>query len=224
VQVDLEAAVAPKESAVAWLGFEAKRTNETLRFPVCSGWVAGSKAVVTTGELIAFLQTQHNPNKGFRVFVYLPQTERIVYVSGFKLHPHYRPDSADNISPHNNLGMALVDETLAVACPWTRNPTGKVDGGTEVLVRGFLISEEMQRRPYDQASPLKLVRSRTRIVAGDAADSSVPFPRRVLDLKSPAGLDGAPVFGVDGQVLGIVLQIQEKSYAVLCAGLAGLMD
>lgn len=222
-QVDWDRVVAPLEPAIVWLGVEGKPSDRSLRFPVCTGWIAGPKSVVTTGTLVHYLQSQHKPEKGFRVFVCLPEGERFIYAGGFKIHPKYRPENAaDGIGLHNNLGVVLLEETLPSPCPWTREPKGKVDSGTEVMAAGFPISEET--KPLDPTSPPKLIRVKAVFVSGGAADSSVRFPRRVLDLKSPANVEGAPVFGADGSVIGVVVQVKEKSYAVLCAGLAELLD
>jgi len=227
--VDLQQVAASYEQSVVWLGVEARsETAGVYRFPFCTGWIIRPDCVATTADQIDFLDGQQK-RPGLRVFVYYDSMpEKVIYVKQLKVHGKYnRQDGGAETSRHYNTGIAILERSLPVSSlpVVERKDLGsKVGRGTQVIAVGYALTESIQKNPMDPASPPTRLSKIGRIAGADVASSAIDFPRRVLEIDAVEGMDGAPLFGADGKVIGTLRTMDRKVYGVLSVTVSDMVE
>lgn len=226
--VDLEAAVAEREKAIFWVGAEARTSNsggKTLIFPICTAWAIAPDRVALTGDWVTYLIRQHHPEKGIRVFI-SPAGRSVspTFVRAFKHHPKYKAaDAGDESSRHYNLGVAILERPVSATIPLPTDEelAGGIGPQAPVLVAGCQI---IGTDTFDPAVGVSIVHRRGTIERSDSAAEGILHPRRVLRLPDALSMDGSPVFGRDGKVLGMVAETDKRLYCILAPPLRELLD
>ncbi len=205
--------------AIVWLGAELKG----WRLPLCSGFAIDRTKIISTAQEIAQLKSYHQEGKP--VFVYCNKcSPKFIRVVDLRVHPAY--DQKNPTPPRSllhNVGMATIESPLpkSVVLQMSHD-LPKPPTGMEVLVVGYSIQYEPPK-PYDPLAPPELVWPKGRVRSTKTlAGGGEELPLLELDIATPDGTTGAPVFSSAGKVVGVLLRYGEERCAVLSDQLSEL--
>jgi hypothetical protein len=206
--------------AIVWLGAELKG----FRLPLCSGFAIDRTKIISTAQEIAQLKGYYQEGKP--VFVYCDKcSSEFVRVVDLRVHPAY--DEKNPTSPkslRHNVGIVTIESPLpkSVVLQMSHD-LPKPLAGMEIMVVGYSIQYEPKLKPYDPLAPPKLVWSKGRVRdTKQLAGGGKELPLLELDIATPDGTAGAPVFSSAGKVVGVLLRYGEERCAVLADQLSEL--
>lgn len=209
--------------AIVWIGWE----SQGFRVPICTAWAASPTKVVTTGQMIQYLDQQRKSDPHIALFAYDDANDKTIRILDLRSHPRYDPDdSGSQLSVHHNVGVAALESPLSATLKLMPMARAKKElrHGAPVRMAGFAITQAMQQKPFDPLNPPEYVVVEGSILGGDLASQKIRLPRRTLDITYTAGLVGAPLVGADGDVVGIVQQSKGKTYGIVAPVIAELLD
>ena len=199
---DFESIAQHSQQALVWLGVRHK----AFLFPLAAAWAVKPAIVVTTAEVVTELKKAAD-KQDMSVVAWANGKE--IPVKSFQCHPKYsESDPTGDARVRYNLGKLLLSAPVPAALEVATQETVRSLGSTTpLLVTGFF-STLKEFDPYDRLK-LRPDHSAPTLRSTENDRPGLP-PVFVVDVPAPKGesggrwLDGAPVLGRDGAVVGIL--------------------
>jgi hypothetical protein len=199
---DFESIAQHAQQALVWLGVRHK----AFLFPIAAAWAVKPAIVVTTAEVVTELKKTAD-KQDMSVVAWANGKE--IPVKSFQCHPQYsESDPTGDARVRYNLGKILLSSPVPAALEVaTQETVRSLDSATLLVEIGFF-STLKEFDPYDR---LKLRSDHARVALRSTEyDRPGLAPVFIVDVPAPKGesggrwLDGAPVLGRDGAVVGIL--------------------
>jgi pSer/pThr/pTyr-binding forkhead associated (FHA) protein len=218
--MNVEAIVHQATPAIVWIGVRHTTSGDEkasgkgddksggkdeVVVPYAVAFAVKPDLLVTTANAAALLQ-QIASKGDFEAIAWA--NDDAIKIRSFQLHPQYQAESAgSDASMRHNLGVVQLATPMAATCSVaSREVIHHLQPGTPLLLVGYYSLrkeiDEYDRTQFRQEHGSLSIRSAESDRPGISPLFAVEMPS-VKDSSTGNWVDGAPVFGADGTVVGI---------------------